>query len=309
MAFTRKPSPEREVKLGKEFPAHMPEVNDRTALNRWWEDVKNLLQGTIQRIEDALSNLAALNLATTITALRDRITALENANQVTADPSRWLVYDKDVAPEAAVLESKLALNYATHSNANDPTQKEKQALAGTYGVPSGSNRYVTNSDPRLLSQALPVGMMIEFGGTTPPADWMDCDGAELSRADYAALFSAIGTTHGVGNGTTTFNIPDARGRTLIGAGTGTGLTARSVGDILGEETHLLTGAESGLPAHFHEFDWRDSTSGSGMDNDTGTTPVSPTTTVETSTAGPLDATDPHNLLQPSLVVMILIKYK
>lgn len=50
--------------------------------------------------------------------------------------------------------------------------------------------------------------------------WLKCEGQAISRADYAALYSAIGTTFGVGDGSTTFNLPDGRGRALIGVGTG-----------------------------------------------------------------------------------------
>jgi microcystin-dependent protein len=76
-----------------------------------------------------------------------------------------------------------------------------------------------------------------------------CDGAAVSRTTYASLFAAIGTAYGVGDGGTTFNLPDFRGRALVGAGAGPGLTARALGDKLGEETHQLTTAE--LATHNH----------------------------------------------------------
>jgi microcystin-dependent protein len=57
------------------------------------------------------------------------------------------------------------------------------------------------------------------GGTLLDGGWLKCDGTAVSRSTYAALFNAIGTTYGVGDGTTTFNIPDARGRAMFGAGT------------------------------------------------------------------------------------------
>jgi len=76
-----------------------------------------------------------------------------------------------------------------------------------------------------------------------------CDGSAVSRTTYANLFAAIGTTYGAGDGTTTFNVPDFRGRVIVGAGTGSGLTARARGDVGGEEKHTLTEAE--LAAHSH----------------------------------------------------------
>jgi len=83
----------------------------------------------------------------------------------------------------------------------------------------------------------------------PPTGWLDCNGAAVSRTTYANLFTAIGTVWGVGDGSTTFNLPDFRGRTIIGVGTGTGLTARALAANVGTETHQLTTAE--MPAHTH----------------------------------------------------------
>lgn len=85
--------------------------------------------------------------------------------------------------------------------------------------------------------------------TTAPDGWLAADGSAVSRTTYADLFAAIGTTHGAGNGSTTFNLPDGRGRAPVGAGTGTGLTARTVGQTFGVEDHALTVAQ--MPAHAH----------------------------------------------------------
>jgi len=59
---------------------------------------------------------------------------------------------------------------------------------------------------------LPAGSMVDFAGTTAPSGWLMADGAAVSRTVYASLFAAIGTEFGVGDGSTTFNIPDFRGR-------------------------------------------------------------------------------------------------
>lgn len=72
------------------------------------------------------------------------------------DAAAKLVTNVDVNAAAAILESKLALNYATHSNANDPTAGQKAALAGTSGVPGDANRYVTNDDPRNTNARTPT---------------------------------------------------------------------------------------------------------------------------------------------------------
>ena len=56
-----------------------------------------------------------------------------------------------------------------------------------------------------------TGQVGFFAMTTPPAGWLKANGAAVSRTTYAALFAAIGTTYGIGNGTSTFNLPDLRG--------------------------------------------------------------------------------------------------
>ena len=94
-----------------------------------------------------------------------------------------------------------------------------------------------------------AGVIQMFAGSTPPAGWLLCNGQAVSRTTYAELFAAIGTTWGAGNGSTTFNVPDLRGRTPIGAGQGSGLTARTLGGKVGSETHTLNADQ--IPAHTH----------------------------------------------------------
>lgn len=103
----------------------------------------------------------------------------------------------------------------------------------------------------IVSASMPTGSVTQFAGSTAPAGWLFCDGSAVRRTTYAALFAVIGTTFGAGDGSTTFNLPDTRGRAPIGAGTGSGLTARTLGGTVGTETHLLTGAESGTSVHNH----------------------------------------------------------
>jgi hypothetical protein len=61
-------------------------------------------------------------------------------------------------------------------------------------------------------QFLPSGAMVDFAGTEAPAGWLMCDGSAVSRTVYASLFAAVGSSYGAGDGSTTFNLPDFRGR-------------------------------------------------------------------------------------------------
>lgn len=90
------------------------------------------------------------------------------------------------------------------------------------------------------SSLMPTGTVIAYAGSATPTGYLACDGSAVSRTTYAALFTAISTTWGVGDGVTTFNVPDLRGRQLIGSGTGAGLTARTLGtQNIGAETVTL----------------------------------------------------------------------
>lgn len=74
-------------------------------------------------------------------------------------------------------------------------------------VSSGASEYIILNDGRLES----VGTVSFFAGTAVPPGWLEMDGDPISRTDYANLFAKIGTRYGVGDGSTTFNLPDARG--------------------------------------------------------------------------------------------------
>lgn len=90
----------------------------------------------------------------------------------------------------------------------------------------------------------PAGSIMQYGGSSAPEGWLLCDGSAISRTTYSALFAAIGTTYGTGDGSTTFNLPDLENRVPIGVSDTHGL-----GTTGGEETHTLTTEE--MPAHGH----------------------------------------------------------
>ncbi len=93
-----------------------------------------------------------------------------------------------------------------------------------------------------------IGEVKLFGFQFAPKSYMQCNGQILSIASNTALFSLLGTTYG-GNGTTTFALPDLRGRMPIGQGTGPGLPSHSMGEVAG--TTSVTLLTSNLPAHVH----------------------------------------------------------
>lgn len=116
-----------------------------------------------------------------------------------------------------------------------------------------------------VAAQFPIGSVTMFAGASAPTGYLLCDGSAVSRTTYAALFALIASTYGPGDGSTTFNVPDFRGRFPLGTGTGnqagasgtgiisggTALTARARSAWGGEETHVLATGE--LPAHRHNL--------------------------------------------------------
>lgn len=112
------------------------------------------------------------------------------------------------------------------------------------------------------SSGLPSGSMMQFGGAAAPNGWLLCNGQAVSRNTYANLFSAIGTAYGQGDGSSTFNLPDARGRVMAGwdpsnttarltGSTAQGASAAALGNVGGEQAHVQSLAE--LANHNHSI--------------------------------------------------------
>ena len=94
----------------------------------------------------------------------------------------------------------------------------------------------------------PVGSISLFAGKTAPTGWLICDGSAVSRTTYANLFSVIGTTYGTGDGSTTFNIPNLKGKVPVGLDS-SDTSFDTIGETGGEKEHRLTINE--MPSHSH----------------------------------------------------------
>jgi len=99
-----------------------------------------------------------------------------------------------------------------------------------------------------FSGLTPAGMIAGYAGSSAPTGWLLCDGATVSRSTYATLFAAIGTTYGAGDGSTTFVLPNLKGRVPVGY-TSSDANFNAMGKTGGENTHVLTEAE--LASHYH----------------------------------------------------------
>ena len=109
---------------------------------------------------------------------------------------------------------------------------------------------------------LDIGAIIPFSGdiSSIPDGFMLCDGSAISRTTYATLFSIIGTTYGNGDGSTTFNLPDLRGRTIVGVDTNDS-SFDTLGETGGEKTHTLIKNEMPKHKHLNGYSFSDGSTG------------------------------------------------
>ena len=192
-------------------------------------------------------------------------------------------------------------------------------------ITSGSDilaGHVQNTAPvgALQMYAGPAGTAsaVAIAGTgTSTAAWLFCTGTAVSRAVYASLFLAIGTTYGAGDGSTTFNLPDLRGRIPVGSGqgagdgrtgtatgtpTGTALANRIVGEWGGEQQHTLVVSE--IPAHSHTIPTNTNSANIGSNSIPQSNQATNSTVASNNSTGGDGA---HNNNQPFLVVNFIIR--
>jgi len=153
---------------------------------------------------------------------------------------------------AAITTSKLADSAVT---------AQKLSASGGSTLPNGisGQSLLSNGDGTFSwANAIPPGVMMPFAGSSPPTGYLLCNGAAVSRTTYGDLFSVIGTTYGVGDGSTTFNVPNTKGKVLVGYNSSES-EFNSLGETGGEKTHTLSTSE--MPSHYHNISLTTSTNG------------------------------------------------
>ena len=162
--------------------------------------------------------------------------------------------------------------------------------------------------------AVPAGGVIPFAGSTAPAGWLLCFGQAVSRSQYGELFAVLGTSYGSGDGSTTFNLPDLRGRVVAGVDNMGGTAASrltsttitgggdAVGEVGGSQTHTLTTSE--MPSHTHPVTVANSGTFTGI---IGTGGHGGTVLGWTGNATATGGGAAHNNVQPTMVLNYIIK--
>lgn len=177
------------------------------------------------------------------------------------------------AGDSATLSSAQA--FATGADAAVLSSANSYSDAQAAAAQAAAQAFASSADSTVLSTAqayanaavlaaTPTGMILDYAGTTAPVGFLLCYGQNVSRSTYATLFAAIGTTFGAGDGSTTFGIPDYRGRVgagkddmggsaasrLTNSGTGNpGIAGTTLGATGGTDRHTTTIAQ--MPAHTH----------------------------------------------------------
>jgi microcystin-dependent protein len=173
--------------------------------------------------------------------------------------------------------------------------------SGDFNVTSGD--IIVNGGSFL---ALPAGIVTWNASSSVPSGWLECNGTAISRATYSALFTAIGTTYGAGDGSTTFNLPDQARRVLVGkGGSGTATLGSTIGSTGGVETHTLTAAQ--MPAHTHSYNKYGINGASDAFGSITTLNVRDAAPDVTPTSTSTGGGSAHNIMQPSLVSMMIIR--
>jgi microcystin-dependent protein len=167
----------------------------------------------------------------------------------------------------------------------------------------------------------PIGTVSMYAGATAPAGHLLCDGSAVSRTTYSALFAVLSTTYGAGDGTTTFNVPNLKGRVVVGLDS-SDADFDTLGETRGAKTHTL--ADSEIPNKQGTISTHDDSNGTNLYNVDGVFSSSTVVSNKYKAGGATTGTNAnsisvirfnnggggqaHNNIQPSLVMNYIIKH-
>lgn len=202
------------------------------------------------------------------------------------------------------------------------TYRATMSQIKSFVLSTGAVAYATLAD----EAKVPRGTILDFAGSTAPTGFLLCYGQNVSRATYSDLFALIGTTYGAGDGSTTFTLPDLRGRVVAGkddmggsaasriTNAKSGITGTTLGAAGGNEEHTLTTTE--IPSHSHKTinvadsasstSWTIATvSGSGSTEFLNVYPVG---NASEGTSGNTGGGGAHRNVQPTIILNKIIKF-
>lgn len=179
---------------------------------------------------------------------------LSSANYST-DQARKRVLKLTGSPGASYIITVPSVEkfYIVHNLTNAAQQLKAGGLAAS--VPSNTLTYVycdgTDSYTPAATVTAAVGTVVDYAGAVAPSGWLLCYGQAISRVTYSSLFQIISTAHGAGDGSTTFNVPDLRGRSIFGKDDMGGASAARLASYLTSTTLGAVGGSQDMPTHDH----------------------------------------------------------
>ena len=181
----------------------------------------------------------------------------------------------------------------------DDRTVDNLTVSGDITASSGTSALATTTQWGTYGGLMPTGSITAYAASSSPEGWLYCNGSSLSTSTHSSLFAILGYNYG-GNGTSTFAIPDLRGREIMGYGSAT-TTYDVMGETYGEDEHVQSISE--MPAHTHDgWEWD---AGAGAGNPLkGSGANSADRTVTQSTGGG----NAFNVLDPIIVLYYIIKY-
>jgi len=279
------------------------------------------------------------NITGEITSTHGELSIIDGSTSATSvtlvDGDRVVVNDGGTMVQVALSDFLTYINAGMTLRADVVTASSlADAIVGTANIVDASVTEAKIADGAISGDkiaagvALSSGMIMPYGGSTSPTGWLLCYGQEVSRTTYSSLYTTIGTTYGSGNGSTTFNLPDLRGRVIAGqddmGGTSAnrltnqsgGLNGDTLGASGGSETHTLTTNE--LASHTHTESLGVNTVGSsgGYNGSDSALVVSSSTTHNPNSDGlfGIEGTidnagggGAHNNVQPTFILNYIIK--
>jgi microcystin-dependent protein len=234
-----------------------------TNVQAWDADLDSIagLAGTSGLLKKTAANTWTLDTSTYITANQ----SITLSGDVTGSGTTAIT---TTLATVGVAKGGTGLTTLTANNVilGNGTSTPSFVAPGASGNLLTSNGTTWQSTSPAPSSSMPTGALMPYAGATAPTGYLLCDGSSVSSSSYLALHAVISNTYGgsayTGAAGLSFNLPDLRGRLPMGAGTGTGQnasgtgapsgtaqTARTRGQWLGEETHLLSISE--MPSHNH----------------------------------------------------------
>ena len=157
---------------------------------------------------------------------------------------------------------------------------------------------------------VPAGLVLPYAVSSAPSGYLLCNGQAVSRSTYSTLFAVVSSLYGNGDGSSTFNVPDLRGRFVAGWDAGTGvltsvtasmIVGSTIGNTGGTQNVALTVAQ--MPAHVHTAYAR----GSGSDGESGLSEASTYETLTTVSTGSTGGTGSHSNIPPAIILNYIIK--